>query len=66
MRNMSEYGERVVVSGAAVGWCPVIVPGDGAQAPTFGAQRSMSVVRLWCFELDNEKESAARTKTMIN
>ena len=50
MRNMSEYGERVVVSGAAVGWwCPVIVPGDGAQAPTFGAQRSMSVVRPLVF-----------------
>lgn len=63
MRNVSEHGERVVVPGGGVGWwCQVVVPaagarwwcrvplsGGGAQAPAFGAQRSMSVVRPLVF-----------------
>ena len=45
MRNVSEHGERVVVpGGGARCWCQVVVPAGGAQAPAFGAQRSMSVV----------------------
>lgn len=63
MRNVSEHGERVVVSGAAVGWwCPVMVP--RLRRSVLSARCPLS--GLWCFELDNEKESAARTKTMIN
>ena len=58
MRNVSEHGERVVVNGwwcrvlvpgGGVGWCRVPLSGGGAQAPAFGAQRSMSVVRPLVF-----------------
>ena len=62
MRNVSEHGERVVVpGGGARCWCQVVVPaggvrwcrvplsGGGAQAPAFGAQRSMSFVRPLVF-----------------
>lgn len=41
---------RVMVpGGGASWWCQVLVPGGGAQAPAFGAQRSMSVVRPLVF-----------------
>lgn len=50
MWNVSEHGERVVVPGGGVGCrCRVVVPAGGAQAPAFGAQHSMSVVRLLVF-----------------
>lgn len=40
----------LVVSGAAVGyWCPLLVAGADAQAPAFGVQGSMSVVRSLVF-----------------
>ena len=63
MRNVSEHGERVVVpGGGARCWCPLVVP--RLRRSVLSARCPLSC--LWCFELDNEKESAARTKTMIN
>ena len=54
---------RVMVSGGGVGCrCRVVVP--RLRRSVLSARCPLS--GLWCFELDNEKESAARTKTMIN
>ena len=76
MRNVSEHGERVMVSGDGAGWwCQLVVPAGGVRCwcPVVVPRLRRSVLSarcplsgLWCFELDNEKESAARTKTMIN
>lgn len=67
---------RVPLSGGGVRcWCPLLVPGGGVgcrcRVVVPRLRRSVLSARcplsgLWCFELDNEKESAARTKTMIN
>jgi len=71
---------RVVVTGGGVGWwCQVVVPaadarwwcrvplsGGGAQAPALVLSARCPLSGLWCFEFDNENESFARTKTMIN
>ena len=63
MRNVSEHGERVVVPGGGAGcWCRVVVP--RLRRSVLSARCPLS--GLWCFELDNEKESVARAKTMIN
>lgn len=63
MRNVSEHGERVMVPGGGVRcWCQVLVP--RLRRSVLSARRPLS--GLLCFELDNEKESVARAKTMIN
>ena len=54
---------QVVVLGGGVGCrCRVVVP--RLRRSVLSARRPLS--GLWCFELDNEKESVARAKTMIN
>ena len=63
MRNVSEHGERVVVPGGGVGCrCRVVVP--RLRRSVLSARCPLS--GFWCFELDNEIESFARTKTMTN
>ena len=65
----------VVTGGGARCWCPLLVPGGGVgcrcRVVVPRLRRSVLSARcplsgLWCFELDNEKESVARAKTMIN
>lgn len=67
---------RVMVpGGGASWWCQVLVPGGGVgcrcRVVVPRLRRSVLSARcplsgLWCFEFDNENESFARTKTMIN
>lgn len=65
----------VVPGGGARCWCQVVVPGNGVgcrcRVVVPRLRRSVLSARcplsgLWCFELDNENESFARTKTMVN
>ena len=67
---------RVVVSGGGARcWYQVVVPGNGVgcrcRVVVPRLRRSVLSARcplsgLWCFELDNENKSFARTKTMVN